>query len=145
MSNLNFNVSSIGETPARTRIKVRNFELVVDEPASLGGTDLAPNPVEYILAGYAGCINVVAHLTANELGVEPGEIRIKIDGDLNPNRLFGTSYTERAGYQNLNVHVQTENPVPQNLKEEWLTQIENRCPVNDNLINPTPIQFQLNN
>jgi putative redox protein len=32
-----------------SRVSVRQFHVPVDEPASLGGTDTAPNPVEYIL------------------------------------------------------------------------------------------------
>ena len=61
---LKFSISSVSESPAKTRIKTRGFDLTVDEPEALGGTDQAPNPVEYILAGYAGCINVVAHIIA---------------------------------------------------------------------------------
>ena len=42
--------------------------LIVDEPEALNGTDEDANPVEYILAGFAGCVNVVGHLVAKELG-----------------------------------------------------------------------------
>jgi uncharacterized OsmC-like protein len=49
MSNLRFSINSKSETPARTEIETRGFKLIVDEPAELGGTNQAPNPVEYIL------------------------------------------------------------------------------------------------
>ncbi|MBN8576877.1 MAG: OsmC family protein [Cyclobacteriaceae bacterium] len=144
MSNLKFYINSKSETAARTEIETRGFKLIVDEPAELGGTNKAPNPVEYILAGYAGCINVVAHLTAKELNIDVKDLQIDIEGDLNPARLFGTSYTERAGYKNINVILKTKNKIDEVLKTKWLQEIENRCPVNDNLRNPTPIQFSLN-
>jgi len=37
----------------------RSFELIVDEPEMLGSEDSATNLVEYLLAGYADCLNVV--------------------------------------------------------------------------------------
>lgn len=145
MSNLlKFSIQSKSETPARTEIETRGFKLIVDEPTELGGTNLAPNPVEYILAGYAGCINVVAHITAKELNIDVKNLQINIEGDLNPDRLFGTSLQERAGYQFLNVSLTTANPIDESLKTRWLEAIENRCPVNDNLRNATPINFSLN-
>ncbi|MCE7863798.1 MAG: OsmC family peroxiredoxin [Bacteroidetes bacterium CHB5] len=144
MSNLRFSINSKSETPARTEIETRGFKFIVDEPAELGGTNLAPNPVEYILAGYAGCINVVAHITAKELNIDLKDLQIDIEGDLNPARLFGTSFTERAGYQQLTVSLKTKTKLDEVLKTRWLQEIENRCPVNDNLRNATPINFLLN-
>jgi uncharacterized OsmC-like protein len=145
MSNLlKFSIQSKSTSPARTEIETRGFKLIVDEPQSLGGTNDAPNPVEYILAGYAGCINVVAHLTAKEFNIDLKDLQISIDGDLNPARLFGESFKERAGYQNINVQLKTESIIDEKVKARWLEAIENRCPVNDNLRNTTPIQFSLN-
>ena len=141
---LKFSIQSKSETPARTEIETRGFKLIIDEPAELGGTNQAPNPVEYILAGYAGCINVVAHITAKELNIDLKDLHIAIEGDLNPARLFGTSFEERAGYQNLAVKLTTTSPIDEPAKIKWLEQIENRCPVNDNLRNATPISFSLN-
>jgi uncharacterized OsmC-like protein len=64
MSNLlKFSIQSKSTSPARTKIETRGFKLVVDETQELGSTNDVPNPVECILAGYAGCINAVAHPT----------------------------------------------------------------------------------
>jgi uncharacterized OsmC-like protein len=141
---LSFSVNSKSESPARTNINVRGFNLIVDEPEALGGTDLAPNPVEYILAGYAGCINVVAHLVAKEQKIDLKNLEIDIKGNLNPARLFGTSFKERAGYKNLEVVLRTTTKLGKEQKTKWLKEIEHRCPVNDNLSNVTPITFSLN-
>lgn len=140
---LNFSVSSRSESPAKTNISVRDFNLTVDEPVALGGTDLAPNPVEYILAGYAGCINVVAHIVAKEQNINLKDLEIDIDGDLDPARLFGTSFTERAGYKAIKVNLRTSTKLNEGQKVKWLKEIEYRCPVNDNLTNTTPINFSL--
>ncbi|MEP1094326.1 MAG: OsmC family protein [Cyclobacteriaceae bacterium] len=141
---LKFSISSVSESPAKTRIKARDFDLTVDEPEALGGTDQAPNPVEYILAGYAGCINVVAHIVADELNFSLENLQVDIDGYLNPNRLFGKSLDERAGYKNIDVRLQTTSAIDPELKKKWLSEIGHRCPVNDNLTNTTPISFSVN-
>ena len=141
---LKFSINSVSESPARTKIKARGFDLIVDEPEELGGTNKAPNPVEYILAGYAGCINVVAHLVAQELDFPLENLTIDIDGYLNPNRLFGKSQEDRAGYKSIAVILETTSVIDPELKKKWLSEIGHRCPVNDNLTNPTPISFSVN-
>lgn len=141
---LKFSISSISESPAKTKIQARGFDLTVDEPEELGGTNLAPNPVEYILAGYAGCINVVAHIVANELDFHLDDLKVDIDGFLNPGRLFGKSLEDRAGYKSIDVKIETSSAIDPELKKKWLSEIGHRCPVNDNLSNPTPISFSIN-
>jgi len=71
-----FSVNSISESPAKSKITARDFELFIDEPESLGDTNQAPNPVKYILAGYAGCINVVAHIVAKEFNIKLKDLEI---------------------------------------------------------------------
>lgn len=39
MADLKFRVKAYSENPTKTIVKARGFELVVDEPADLGGTD----------------------------------------------------------------------------------------------------------
>jgi uncharacterized OsmC-like protein len=141
---LKFSVQSKSLSPAQTEIKTRGFRLVVDEPAELGGTNAAPNPVEYILAGYAGCINVVAHITARELNIDFRDLQIDIEGDLNPARLFGLPQSDRAGYRQISVSLKTSNILDEQVKQRWLEEIEYRCPVNDNLRNATPVNFSIN-
>ncbi|WP_421763376.1 OsmC family protein [Ekhidna sp.] len=141
---IKFSVSSLSESPAKTHIQTRGFNLTVDEPESLGGTNEAPNPVEYILAGYAGCINVVAHIIAEELDFFLENLQINIDGFLNPDRLFGKSLQERAGYKQIDVRLETTTEIDPELKKRWIDEISHRCPVNDNLTNQTPISFSIN-
>jgi uncharacterized OsmC-like protein len=66
MSDLKISIEGEAQSAARFSANARQFNIVIDEPPQLGGEDLGANPVEYLLASYAGCINVVAHLTARE-------------------------------------------------------------------------------
>lgn len=49
-------VDWIGPGTGPFRVRKRDFEFVVDEPAERGGSDTAPNPLAYFLAGAASCL-----------------------------------------------------------------------------------------
>lgn len=53
----------------RTMVQVRDFAPVfTDEPASLGGTNTAPSPLETVLVALVGCDGVIIHGVANAMG-----------------------------------------------------------------------------
>lgn len=53
----------------RTKIQVRDFPpTYTDEPASLGGTNTAPSPLETVLVALVGCDGVIIHGVANAMG-----------------------------------------------------------------------------
>ncbi|MDT8412348.1 MAG: OsmC family protein [Vicingaceae bacterium] len=141
MSKLNFSIAGKSISATKYEGKTRHFLHTIDEPEALGGKDEAPNPVEFILAGYAGCLNVVYHLIAKEIGIEISSLDIAINGDINPEKLLGISDKERAGYQSLNVHIELETNGTIEQEKELINKAKQRCPVNDNLSNITPIKY----
>ena len=143
MSDLNFSIKGISENPTKFVAEARNFQIVIDEPPTLGGTDHGANPVEYLLASYAGCLNVMGHLIAGELGFKLDKLEIEVNGNLNPDRLFGKSFTERAGFKNIKVSLKPYADVTSELLKKWIQEVENRCPINDNLLNKTPIELEV--
>ncbi len=144
MSTLHFSFQGECLTPTKFQGKSRQFSLTIDEPVSLGGSDIAANPVEYLLAGYAGCLNVVVNLIAKELNIVIESLRIHVEGDINPDRLLGISNKERAGFLGLQVTIDIQSEAPKSLIQVLLEKVKDRCPVNDNISNPTPIKYQVN-
>lgn len=140
MSDLKFSV--VGDARSQTSFvaNARHFSVVIDEPPSLGGEDLGANPVEYLLASYAGCVNVMAHLIAKELDIKLQKLSIQVEGNINPNRLFGTSFEERAGFKSISLSLIPVSDASPELLNKWLFEIKKRCPINDNLVNPTPVE-----
>lgn len=143
MPDLKISIKGTSENPTKFVAEARNFKIVVDEPPTLGGTDHGANPVEYLLASYAGCLNVMGHLIADELGFTLNKLEIEINGDLNPDRLFGKSYTERAGFKKIQVTLTPYAAASPELLKKWINEIENRCPINDNLVSITPIHIDV--
>lgn len=143
MADLSFSLSGQNVNPTKFVAKTRQFTLTIDEPEGLGGTDHGANPVEFLLAAYAGCLNVMGHIVANELGFKLNNIRIELEGDLNPAKVFGQTTTDRAGFKEIRVNIIPDADTDELKLAEWLEIIESRCPVNDNLINPTPVKIVL--
>ena len=141
---LNFSVNGKRVGATKYQGLARSFELIVDEPEMLGGEDSAANPVEYLLAGYAGCLNVVFGIVAKELKVEIKSLDINIDGDINPEKFLGISDNERTGFKSINVNIELRTNADKATEALLIEKVKSRCPVNDNLANPTPIQYSFN-
>lgn len=133
-----FAVSAQSESATKTVVKARDFEFVVDEPSSLGGTDDGPNPVEYLIGAWAGCLNVVVHTVGEERGIDLENVSIAIEGDLDPRKFLGIDEDPRAGYQAIDVRIEVESDADEAALEALGAAVEERCPVGDNIENPTP-------
>ncbi|MCZ6770485.1 MAG: amidohydrolase family protein [Proteobacteria bacterium] len=50
-------ISGDCQTGARTKVSIRQHQLLIDEPIERGGTDLGPTPVETMLSALLACTN----------------------------------------------------------------------------------------
>ena len=130
------------ESPMRMRIKSGKFEMIIDEPEEMGGTNVGPSPIQVLLMSLAGCINITGHQVARQRGMKLNGMKIKIDGNLNPCTFIGCSRDERAGFQTINLKVTPdfEHATSEEI-ESWLKETEERCPVTDNIQNITKVNL----
>jgi uncharacterized OsmC-like protein len=138
-----FVVKARSENPTKTIVEARGFKIILDEPEDLGGTNEGPNPVEYILASLSGCLNVVGHMVAKEMGFNLRGLEFELEGDLNINKATGKNTRDRAGYKEIRVIVKPDTDADQITLDKWLKTIESRCPVSDNIANTTPVKISL--
>ncbi len=143
MADMNFRAKATAISATKTLVKSRGFEMIVDEPAELGGTNEGANPVEFVLAAYAGCLNVMGHVLAQELKMNLNGLQIDLVGNLNPARLMGSSYEDRAGYKEIKVVMKPDTDADDATIEKWLEGVLDRCPVGDNLKNITPVKVEV--
>ena len=143
MSDSTFRVKAHSENPTKTVVKARSFQMIIDEPAELGGTNEGANPVEYLLAALSGCLNVMCHVVAKEMNFTLRSVELKLSGTLNTDKLFGKETSDRAGYKEINVEIIPDADADKETLEKWIKIIESRCPVSDNIANPTPLHISL--
>ncbi len=144
MPKVKYSVSAKSENDTKTIVNTPSgFEIIVDEPENQGGTNAGPNPVEYVLASLAGCINVVGHMIAKEKGINMEGINIKLEGDIDPAKFTGKIKEGRAGYQEIRVKVMPDCEANEEILQEWLTEVEERCPVSDTYTNQVPVKLSI--
>ena len=125
-------------------VKTSEFDIRISKNKHHKALD-APSPIEYILAGYAGCINAVGVVVAKELNIVIESLQVEISGDINTDKYYGIETNERAGFNKIDVIVKANSDASYKDLQNWLSIVESRCPVYDNLINLTPINVSLIN
>ena len=66
---------------ARTEVKVRDISFTIDEPEARGGTNQGPTPTETLVGALIGCLNVVSHRIAQNIGCEIVDFSVEAEAD----------------------------------------------------------------
>ena len=144
MPDVTFSAKAESKSHTKTVVNTRDFTITIDEPENLGGKNEGPNPVEYVLAGLAGCLNVVGNLVAQEMDININNLSFELEGDLNPAKFSGKSDKDRAGYKEIRVKINIDSDADRETLQKWMEKVEDRCPVSDNISNNTPLKISLN-
>ncbi|MGF7050028.1 putative OsmC-like protein [Paenibacillus sp. DS2015] len=120
----------------------RNFELTIDEPESLGGTNTGMNPVEALLASLGACQSIVARVYAPKFDIKLDDFSVDVEGDLDLDGFFNKSEV-RPGYSDIRYTFRIKTDAPEDKVEEFVRFLESKCPVGDTIANP--VNVNLNN
>lgn len=120
--------------------KSRNFEVTIDEPKNLGGTDTGMNPVELLLNALGACQAIVARIYAEKFDIEFTDLWIEVTGELDTDGFLLKSDV-RPGFQEIKYDFHIETDAPREKVEEFVEFIENTCPVGDTIANAAPIKL----
>jgi len=117
----------------------RGFGIIMDEPKNLGGTDTGMNPVEAVLCALGSCQCIVAAAFAKSQGIEFEDLWVEVEGDLDPAGFLKGAADVRRGFEEIRftVHIKTSSDEEQVI--DFAEFIQDRCPVEDNLMNATPV------
>ena len=80
----------------------------VDEPTSLGGADLAPNPAEILLGALGTCLSIGYALNASARGIELRSLALDLEGDIDLTVFGGLAQEGNPGYSNIRVRVDVD-------------------------------------
>ena len=116
---------------------------IKDEPEILLGKDRGANPVEYLLAGLAGCIttSLVAHAAVR--GVKIDSIESTLEGDIDLQGLLQIDKSVNPGYQGINISFKIESDASEQVLQELIELAKNVSPVANTVSRPTPITVSL--
>lgn len=125
------------------KVKIRDFTVEVDEPAALGGSDRAPNPVEYALAALATCQEITYWLHAAALGIPLNDVSVKLEGTIDLRGFFAAAEGVRPGFRDIRGTVQFDSTASAQELRRLKQVVDAHCPVLDLFRNPTPVTLEL--
>lgn len=135
-------VKATNAAGTRTKIQVREFAPVyTDEPASLGGTNTAPSPLETVLVALVGCDAVIINGVALAMGFKYTGVDFACESQIDvrgPKGVPGVRpYFETAKLE-ITVYTDESNVRFQQLRKN----VEFRCPVM-NLLNAAQVAMDV--
>lgn len=126
-----------------TETTVRDHTVKADYGEAAGGTNLAPNPVELLLAALAACIESAFYEFAVHEGFTVSSISAEVEGSLDLRGLFMIDDVA-AGFKGLTYTLNIESPDDEEKLRGLAEKVISHCPVVDSLVNPTPVSGKIN-
>jgi uncharacterized OsmC-like protein len=127
----------VGVTEVDIRTGRHTFK--VDEPPSLGGGNVAANPMQYALASLGSCQAITYRVFAAQLGIELDSVTVRVEGDLDVRGLLGFDDRVRPGFSAVRVEVSVAGPESPERYAELADVVDAHCPVLDLFANPVPV------
>ncbi|MCW4468301.1 OsmC family protein [Flavobacterium sp. MFBS3-15] len=118
-------------------VKTLNANLRMDQNEKYPELE-GPNPYEYILAGFAGCINALGQEVAAEQGIALRSLQIEITGSLEKE-----GRAARPGFRNIEITLKPSSAASLDVLQNWMKEVQHRSPVYDTLVNNTPVHLNL--
>lgn len=128
-----YEVSASRVSPHRTQVTTEDGEFTV-------GKDV--NPVECLLGSVLACLNSTGTMVARDMDIDIEELEATVEGDLNYAMYLGKDTEDRPGLQGLDVTLSVETAGDADL-DAWLSAVEERCPVTDNITGETGVSVSL--
>jgi putative redox protein len=125
------------------RTTARSFTIDTDEPAPLGGTDKAIDPMELLLAAVGTCLQIGWVTHANRRGIDFRSLRIETRGDYDLSGYLALDPSVPPGYLNISYTVEVDADADPATLEEIRQAAENGSPVTQNVLKGTPINSEV--
>lgn len=134
-----FRSVTVWQDGARATTTARSFRIDTDEPAPLGGSDAAVDPMELILAAVGTCLTIGWVTQAARRGVDFQDLRIEVEGDYDLRGYLGIVEDVRPGFASVHYTVHVDSDAEPALLEEIRAAAEAGSPMLDNVANRTPL------
>ena len=120
--------------------KVREHTLIIDQPTA--GNEGA-NPLETFIFSLAGCISAMAKMVARDEGITLRQFDVQMKAVINTAGLLGQPTDDPVGFKQIDINATIDADLDQQQKLDFLDRVCHRCPVHDNLLNPSLVLHQV--
>ena len=115
------------------------FELIIDAPGGLDGTNEGPSPLLVILSSIGSCIIAVTRFWAKIMDIEIEEMKVFSRGHINLGAIFGLDDSKLAGYDKLEPVIRIKAKASDEKINELMNKVLSHCPIITNMNGASPI------
>lgn len=134
----------IGASGYATEVKAGHHGFVVDEPISLGGTDLGPTPYDLLSASLGSCTAITLRMYADRKEWPLEEVTVHLQHDKAHATECRDCEDKGAKLDHLTRYIELAGPLTEQQRQRLL-EIANKCPVHRTLTSDIVINTELIN
>ena len=127
----------------QSRAKIRDFELIIDQPRGFEGENMGPKPSEVLLAALAACQEVTWRLYGEAYGISISDVRVDLVGTQDLRGFMGIDDTIPAGFQKITGTVTISSPASEDDIIRLQKIVDQHCPVLDDLRRPLDVSLNI--
>ncbi|MCW2135417.1 OsmC family protein [Arthrobacter sp. VKM Ac-2550] len=124
-----------------TEVHTRGFTFRTDEPKQIGGTDLDPTPMQYVVGAVNGCVTVVIEAVAAEIGAVVKAIRTSSQARQDVRGFRGTADVS-PHFNDFLLSIEIDFALAPSEPGAFREQVEKRCPA-INLLRDAGVQLDI--
>ncbi len=118
------------------RTKIDDFIIESDEPEVLGGTNLAPNPMQSLLASLSNCLEITALLYFSFAKMKINTIKVRVEATFDQRAVLAVRKAPLPGFYNYGVTWNIDSEEKFRKIKQVLKKVESLCPVRGSFENP---------
>jgi len=118
------------------------FNMVVDEPETFGGTNHGPSPLSVLLTALATCQEITYRTHANLLDIPLRSVRIHAEGDIDVRGYLAVDKSVRPGFSEIRLSAEIDSDASDEELKKLEAAVNNCCPILDQLRNASSIKVK---
>ncbi|CAK0745043.1 putative redox protein [Gammaproteobacteria bacterium] len=123
--------------------KIRDHQVIVDQPPLGGGKNEGPSPLEFACLSLAACVITVGQIIARQKRIVLRNLEARVEAEIDPDVYMGKNKELRPGFIFYKVFTKIDADLSSEEKKAFLKEIDSRCPVSENLQNVTPVHLEI--
>lgn len=143
MTAIDFTISGTSISALHFNASVRGNSFLANDPSVLFDAEADIDPLEYLLGGYAGCINLMFHTVAGRLHVNINKLNLKINGSINPHLLLYGHLPAITSFARLTVVIDIKTNTNPLTELALIREVMDTCYINDKEGNETEMNYRL--
>lgn len=127
----------------RSHARTRDFDVILDQPESMGSTNKGPRPSELLLAALAACHEVTYRLYADAMDIDLKNIAVSVTGVSDARGFFNLEEGIAAGFSEVYGEIRIESDASDEDIERLRQAVNLHCPVLDDLRKPVKVELDV--